>query len=142
VATTPDPFGGDVPTVRREARERAVALLYEAHMKEVAPGDLVDGLDVPGDPLTVELVRGVADHVDQLDAHIDALLRDDWRPDRIALLDRIVLRIAGYELDHRPQVPKGAVINEAVELAKRFGATDQTPRFVNGVLAAWGGGAP
>ena len=45
---TPDPFGGDVPTIRREARERAVALLYEAHMKDVPPGDLLAGLDVAG----------------------------------------------------------------------------------------------
>jgi len=115
-----------------------VALLYEAHMKEMPAGELLDGLEAPADPLTVELVRGIADHVDELDAHIDALLRHDWRPDRIALLDRIVLRLAGYELDHRPQVPKGAVINEAVELAKRFGATDQSHAFVNGVLSKWG----
>jgi N utilization substance protein B len=134
---TPDPFGGDVPTVRREARERAVALLYEAHMKDMAPDDLLAGLEVPPDPLTAELVRGVAEHGDELDRRIDALLRHDWRPDRIALLDRIVLQLAGYELDHRPQVPVGAVINEAVELAKRFGATDRSPAFVNGVLAKW-----
>jgi N utilization substance protein B len=134
---TPDPFGGDVPTIRREARERAVALLYEAHMKEVPPGEVVAGLDVAADPLTVELVHGVADHAAELDARIDALLRHDWRPDRISVLDRIVLRVAGYELDHRPQVPVGAVINEAVELAKRFGATDRSPAFVNGVLAKW-----
>jgi N utilization substance protein B len=135
---TPDPFGGDVPTLRREARERAVALLYEAHMKDMAPDDLLAGLEVPSHPLTAELVRGVAEHGDELDRRIDALLRHDWRPDRIALLDRIVLQLAGYELDHRPHVPVGAVINEAVELAKRFGATDQSPRFVNGVLSQWG----
>jgi transcription antitermination protein NusB len=133
-----DPFGADLATLRRDARERTLALLYEAEMKDVPATAVLDALDVVPDPMVVELVTGITDHVVELDARIDSLLRDDWRPERLPLVDRLVLRLAGYELDHRPGVPTGAVINEAVELAKRFGATDRSHTFVNGVLAAWG----
>ena len=117
-----------------------MAILYEAEMKGQPPVVVLDGLAVAPDQLTAELVTGVADHVAELDARIDGLLREDWRPDRVALLDRLVLRTAGYELDHRPEVPTGAIINEAVELAKQFGGTDRSYVFVNGVLSAWAEG--
>ena len=136
-----DPFGADLATLRRDARERTLALLYEAEMKDMAPAAVLDDLDLVPDDMVVELVTGVGDHQVALDARIDSLLRDDWRPERIPLVDRLVLRLAGYELDHR-DVPVGAVINEAVELAKRFGGTDRSHTFVNGVLAAWSSTGP
>jgi N utilization substance protein B len=82
--------------------------------------------------LVDDLVRGVHAHR----AHIDetlAQLSRNWRIERMALVDRNIIRIALYELEHCPTVPVSVVINEAVELAKRFG-TAEGAAFVNGLL--------
>src|SRR5207302_6369269 len=92
------------------------------------------GLPAPPDEFAVDLVHGVGQHQD----HIDELITKfaiDWAIDRMPSVDRNVLRIAIYELLERPDVPTGAVLSEAVELAKRF-STDESGRFVNGVLGA------
>jgi N utilization substance protein B len=94
----------------------------------------VAGLPVAPEPLASLLVEGVEDHR----AEIDALLTDHargWTLERMPVIDRTVLRIATYELLDRPDVPTAVVIDEAVELAKRF-STDDSGRFVNGMLAA------
>ena len=86
------------------------------------------------DPLASLLVEGVEDQRDE----IDALLTDHargWTLERMPVIDRTVLRIATYELLDRPEVPTAVVIDEAVELAKRF-STDDSGRFVNGMLSA------
>jgi N utilization substance protein B len=82
--------------------------------------------------LVEDLVRGVHAHR----AHIDetlAQLSRNWRVERMALVDRNIIRVALYELEHCPTVPVSVVINEAVELAKRFG-TAEGAAFVNGLL--------
>ncbi|MDQ3757166.1 MAG: transcription antitermination factor NusB [Actinomycetota bacterium] len=119
---------------RREARERALSLLYEAEMKDQAPADLLAELPVEPDPFAAELVRGVGAHQAELDEVI-ARFAIDWALDRMPAVDRNILRLAVYELLHRPDTPVGAVISEAVELAKRY-STDDSGRFVNGVLAS------
>jgi transcription antitermination protein NusB len=119
---------------RREARERAVSLLYEAEAKNVSPQAVLDELPLPPEPFTTELVAGVSEHLEEL----DELLRThavDWRLERMPAIDRAVLRMGGYELTHRPEIPVGAVISEAVELAKQY-STDESGRFVNGMLSA------
>jgi N utilization substance protein B len=119
---------------RSEARERALLLLYEADAKGGEPRAVVAGLPVAPDPLASLLVEGVEDHRSE----IDALLTDHargWTLERMPVIDRTVLRIATYELLDRPDVPTAVVIDEAVELAKRF-STDDSGRFVNGMLAA------
>jgi transcription antitermination protein NusB len=83
-------------------------------------------------PYTELLVRGVCENQAELDQHIDAAL-DKWTPDRVGRIERVILRIALFEMMHVPDVPSTVVINEAIEVAKRFGS-DETPRFVNGVL--------
>jgi transcription antitermination protein NusB len=118
---------------RREARERALSLLYEAELKDQAPGDLLGELPVDPDPFAAELVRGVGAHQGELDEVI-AHFAIDWALDRMPVIDRNVLRLAVFELLHRPDTPVGAVISEAVELAKRY-STEDSGRFVNGVLA-------
>jgi N utilization substance protein B len=126
-------MGGPVGT-RREARERALGLLYEADAKGVDPRDLLDELPVRPDEFAVDVVRGVAEH----GAQIDDLLRRyarDWAIERMPVIDRMLLRMAVFELLHRPDVPTGVVISEAVDLAKSY-STDDSGRFVNGVLAA------
>jgi len=118
---------------RRQARERALSLLYEAESKEISTVAVLAQLPVEPDPFTVEVLLGVGDHQAELDRLIGDYARD-WTIDRMPALDRALLRMAVYELCHRPDVPTGAVISEAVELAHRF-STDESGRFVNGMLA-------
>jgi N utilization substance protein B len=80
----------------------------------------------------VKLVSGIAQHREELDALI-ARYSEHWRLERMALVDRNLLRLATYELLYHPEVPAKVVINEAVELAKRFGA-EESGAFVNGLL--------
>ncbi len=122
------------PTPRHEARERALSLLYEAEQRALEVSDLLAALPVPPDAFATELAAGVGGHVAELD-EILARHAHHWRLDRMALLDRTILRMAAYELAHHPDVPTAVVIDEAVELAKTY-STDESPRFVNGVLSA------
>lgn len=119
---------------RREARERALGLLYEAECKSVRADAVLDDLPVEPDPFAVDLVRGVAQHQPTIDALISRFARD-WTIDRMPWVDRNVLRLGVFELSERPEVPTGAVISEAVELAKRY-STEDAARFVNGMLAS------
>ncbi|WP_334142821.1 transcription antitermination factor NusB [Rhabdothermincola sp.] len=127
------PYRGGVGS-RREARERALELLYEAESKGQPPAMVLETLPVPPEAFTAELVSGVGDHLAELDEVIASYARG-WTVARMPALDRAVLRLGVFELLHRPDVPTGAVISEAVELAKRF-STEESGRFVNGVLSA------
>jgi transcription antitermination protein NusB len=119
---------------RREARERALSLLYEADAKACPPDAVLADLPVPPDPFAGDLVAGVGAHLDEIDERIRRFSRG-WTLERMPVVDRTVLRMAIYELLHRPDVPTAAVISEAVELAKRY-STDDSGRFVNGMLSA------
>jgi transcription antitermination protein NusB len=119
---------------RSEARERALTLLYEAETKGVAPRDVLAAQVMPPDADTSLLVLGVADHLAEIDPVI-AANATGWTLERMPAIDRLVLRIAAFELLGRPDVPVPVVLDEAVELAKRF-STDDSGRFVNGVLAS------
>jgi N utilization substance protein B len=123
-----------LPGTRREARERALELLYEAEAKEVAPKDVLVDLVISPDPFAVEIVEGVGERLGEIDAAIEGLARD-WTVARMPWVDRNILRIGAYELIANPDVPMAVVINEAVDLAKRF-STEEAGRFVNGVLSA------
>ncbi len=122
------------PDERSDARERALYLLYEAHSKGIVPSDTIDLQVIEPDELTQELVRGVSERIDTLDHEIAARAKG-WTLARMPVLDLNVMRLGAYELFERPHVPTAVVLNEAVELAKRF-STDDSGRFVNGVLAA------
>jgi N utilization substance protein B len=119
---------------RREARERALSLLYEADAKACPPDAVLADLPVPPDPFAGDLVAGVGAHQDEIDERIRRFARG-WALERMPVVDRTILRMAIYELRHRPDVPTAAVISEAVELAKRY-STDDSGRFVNGMLSA------
>ncbi|MEY4173464.1 MAG: transcription antitermination protein NusB [Actinomycetota bacterium] len=119
---------------RTDARERALILLYEADTKGIAPAEVLAAQVSPPDELTTLLVQGVERHLHELDAAIAAHAKG-WTIERMPLIDRTVLRVAGFELLGRPDVPVAVVLDEAVELAKRF-STDDSGRFVNGVLSA------
>jgi transcription antitermination protein NusB len=118
---------------RRQARERALSLLYEAESKELPPAAVLNALPVEPAQFAADVVCGVGDHMAELDTWISDYAKD-WTIDRMPALDRALLRMGVFELLHRPDVPTGAIISEAVELAQRF-STDESSRFVNGMLA-------
>lgn len=126
------PYGPD--DIRTDARERALILLYEAESKGIAPSEVLAAQISPADELTTLLVEGVESNTPYLDEVIAAHSKG-WTLQRMPTLDRNVLRIASFELMSRPDVPVAVVLDEAVELAKRF-STDDSGRFVNGVLSA------
>jgi transcription antitermination protein NusB len=122
---------------RRKARKRAVDILYEADIRGIdAVTMLADRVGAPDLPpmndYTVTLVEGVTAHR----ARIDDVLTEHsegWSLPRMPAVDRAVLRMGLYELLWATDVPDAVVIDEAVELAKTL-STDDSPRFVNGVL--------
>jgi N utilization substance protein B len=117
--------------------DAALARTFE-HL--VTPRGLVEEDDADADPaparpdcaLVEELVRGVTDRRAELDEALVNLSRN-WRLERMAVVERNIIRLALWELKHAPAVPVPVVINEAVELAKRFG-TAEGAAFVNGLL--------
>lgn len=118
---------------RHQARERALTLLYEAELKGVAPSVVLDGLPVPPDPYTTQLVGTVEARRDEIDGLIGRAAIG-WEVGRMAAVDRNVLRLGLAELLGSPDVPTPVVLDEAVELATEY-STDDSGRFVNGVLA-------
>lgn len=129
----PPPGDGQGFGSRRAARERALELLYEAEIKDRRVADVVDQLPVAPDAYASALA--LAAEAAQPDT--DALLgrfSERWDVHRMPAVDRAVLRLAVGELRSQPEVPAKVVLNEAVELAKRF-STDQSGKFVNGLLS-------
>jgi putative hydrolase of the HAD superfamily len=120
---------------RRAARDRALELLYEAEAKGLTIDEVLASLPVPPADLAVELVRGVAADTNRIDELVATRVAPKWSLARLASVDRAVLRLATYELLDRLDRPQAVIINEAVILARRYG-TDDSPRFVNGVLSA------
>jgi transcription antitermination protein NusB len=124
-------------TARRKARKRAIDVLYEAAMRTADPVTLlserVGSTDVPPvNDYTITLVEGVTEHRAQID-DVLAEHAEGWTLARMPAVDLAVLRLGLYELLWQPDVPDAVVIDEAVELAKSL-STDDSPRFVNGVL--------
>ena len=124
-------------SARSKARKRALDVLFEADQRDRTPGETLDewlGRDDPPVPAyAAELVRGVAEH----QARIDEVLSGysgDWPLERMPSVDRSVLRLATYELLWSAEVPPAVAIDEAIELAKSL-STDESPAFINGVLA-------
>ena len=122
------------PDERSDARERALYLLYEAESKGLTPVEVLELQVLEPDELTQLIVRGVAEHRERLDEAIDARATG-WTLARMPVIDLNVLRIGAFELAERPDVPTAVVLDEAVSLVKQF-STDDSGRFVNGVLAA------
>jgi len=121
---------------RSKARKRAVDLLYEADVRGTDPKELLAERLAQADPpvpdYTAELVEGVTDNLERIDRVLGEH-SERWTVERMPPVDRAVLRLALYELIVCEDVPDAVVIDEAVELAKSL-STDESPRFVNGVL--------
>jgi len=118
---------------RREARERALELLYESELKDQPLSAVLEDLPVAPQPYAVALAEGVEQYRDRIDALISANAID-WSLDRMPVVDRALLRMATFELGWRLDVPTSVVISEAVQLAKSY-STDESGGFVNGLLA-------
>lgn len=130
-ARRPQPRGENA---RSDARERALTILYEAHSKQISPSSALDSLVLRPDEFTSRLVHGVEEHR----TRFDDLIREhakNWTIERMPVLDVSILRLAMFELAEEPETPVAVIINEAVELAKRF-STDDSGKFVNGMLSA------
>lgn len=118
---------------RREGRERVLGLLYEAESKSLPLDELVAGLPLPLTGYAALLVDGIGEDPTRFD-HLIEEVSHRWRVARMPAVDRAVLRMATHELSERHDVPAGAVISEAVDLAAEY-STEASSRFVNGVLA-------
>ena len=117
---------------RRQARELALSLLYEADTKGCSPAAALADFPIDPDRFAADLVAGVGEHQDEVDGYIRRFAKD-WSLERMPVIDRNLLRIGVYELVHRPDVPTAAAISEAVDLARRY-STEESGRFVNGML--------
>jgi transcription antitermination protein NusB len=119
---------------RREARRRAIEVLYQADITGADPRVVLEEWRTAGreiDPFADLLVAGVAEHAGEVDAVL-AAHSEHWSVDRMASVDRVVLRLAIYELRFG-DVPPAVAIDEAVRAAKEL-STDDSGAFVNGVL--------
>jgi N utilization substance protein B len=118
---------------RRAARERALGLAYESELRGVRADALLAEQPVEPDEYACLIVLGADEHRDQ----IDALIRkfsEHWSLERMPVVDRALLRLGTFELAWVAETPTGAIITEAVELAKQY-STKDSGRFVNGLLA-------
>jgi N utilization substance protein B len=127
---------------RRDAREHALQALYFFDTTgQWSEEDLTDFerlfidsaySNSPILPFFRKLVLGVSQYRHTLDSQIE-ISSDRWRLDRMATVDRNIIRIAAYELNYESEIPVRVAINEAIEIAKNFG-DPQSPGFVNGIL--------
>jgi len=120
---------------RHTAREKALQALFQIDVGGIEPleamKNVVNSEEI--DPFIRQLVLGVTDNKEE----IDALLRENlekWRLERVANVDRSILRLATYEMKYIDEVPANVAIDEAIELAKKFG-DEKSGRFINGVLS-------
>jgi transcription antitermination protein NusB len=123
---------------RRHGREVALQALYGAEVGKRPPDEMLTELlardeGSEGRSFVRDLVMGTLDNEEESDAVIAPLL-EGWTLDRLPTIDRIILRMSAFELNHRKETDPAVVINEAVELAKKF-STEDSGRYVNGVLA-------
>lgn len=118
---------------RREARERAIELAYEADLRQLSVDELMADLPIAPASFAVELLRSAESHREEAEALI-AAKATGWSIDRMPVIDRLVMRLAVAEM-LTMDTPTGVVLSEAVDLVARY-STDESSRFVNGVLAA------
>jgi N utilization substance protein B len=122
---------------RRYGRELALQALYGTEVGKRPPSEMLAELLArdeasEGRAFVRDLVLGTLENAGESDAIIAPLL-EGWTLERLPTIDRLVLRMSVFELTHRKETPPPVVINEAVELAKKF-STEDSGRYVNGVL--------
>ena len=122
---------------RRVIREKVIQTLYECEFRPEEQQEIVSvrsaELDGEGRSHFLHLTEGVLQNEPRLDEVFRPLLKKGWSLERISTVDKVILRLAVFELLYEKEVPKAVVINEAVELAKSF-AGEESSRFINGIL--------
>lgn len=131
--------------IRRKARESALQFLFQDDFsaQDTRRGELIERFDLfcslyqvnrKARPYTLELLQGIRQNRDHIDSLISQCAKN-WRLERIAITDRNLLRIGVFEMLFCEDVPDQVAINEAVEIAKRYGS-EESPAFINGILDA------
>jgi transcription antitermination protein NusB len=120
---------------RRTAREKALQALFQIDISKAETEDALQHVleDEASDAYLSQLVEGTVQHQEEIDQIIKNQL-EKWSIDRLAHVDRSLLRLAVYELLYCKEVPTNVVLDEAIEIAKIYG-DDQSSRFINGVLS-------
>ena len=131
-------FLGGIAVNRKVAREMAVRFLFQIefqknNIKEQVE-NFIDSVEIEDydKDYFLEIINGVINSLKEIDEIIESKAKG-WTIERMAKMDLPILRVAIYEMKHREDIPVGVSINEAVELAKKFG-TDDSSRFINGLL--------
>jgi N utilization substance protein B len=137
--SAPSPERGQRPSRRRQAREFALQILYQGRAGggplEASIASFWESQGLPAPDIRAfaeELVRGAERHRGEIDERLRAA-SEHWDPQRMAALDRAILRLAIFELLHREDIPPKVSINEYIEIAKKF-STEDSGSFVNGIL--------
>lgn len=125
-----------VKITRRKSRETAVILLYQSDLmgkdsEEVLKKEIDFGKKI--DEFALELVIGVNKNRKAIDKEIVGVVQN-WTIERIAVIDRNILRVAIYEMLFEKDIPLKVSVDEAIEIAKSLGQKDDTPKFINGIL--------
>lgn len=128
----------DTDVTRREARELAFVLLFEKTFTDETVSEIMEkareAREVEADDFAARVAAGAADKLPELDAIIEPALQN-WSKDRLTRVALTVLRLAVYEMKFEDDTPVSVAINEAVEIAKKFGGADDAS-FINGVLGS------
>lgn len=123
---------------RRQARETALQVLFQIDIGKTEPNLALTNTaeEFGAGPQEIEFARqlvwGTLEHIEDIDAMI-ASVSKEWQLNRMANVDRNIMRLALYEIKYRSDIPANVSVNEALELAKVFGSPDSA-RFVNGIL--------
>ncbi len=123
---------------RHEARELALKALFAFDIGKSDPDCMLEHLSAEEGPrdavlkYSKQLIEGVANNKATIDSLIDSNAIE-WKLNRMAAVDRNIMRVALYEILFAPDVPQAVAVNEAIEIAKVYGAND-SPRFINGIL--------
>jgi N utilization substance protein B len=124
---------------RRKAREDALQILYQLDVNHgLTPSNALNyfatffSMERPVDEFTQRLVIGVAQNRAELDMVVEKI-SEHWRTDRMAVVDRNILRLGAFELFHCDDIPATVSINEMIEVAKLFGS-ENSAAFINGIL--------
>ncbi len=121
---------------RREAREQAFVLIFERSISHDSTEEIIDAAEWSGEIFIDDFAEKTALGTEQNEASIDELIAGNirgWTMSRLSKVSLALLRLAIYEFQFDKEVPVSVAINEAVELAKKYGGAEDAP-FVNGVL--------
>lgn len=121
---------------RRKSRENAIILLYQRDLLDKKIDEIIENNLLAGrkyDQFTLKLTNGVYRYRKRIDEMIMDVV-ENWTLERIAIIDRNILRVAIYEMLYEDDIPLKVSVDEAIEIGKSLGQQEDTPKFINGVL--------